>query len=205
MNRLCENEVLWRVKEERNILHTIKRAKINLIAHILPTNCVQKHIIEGKIEETGRQERWRNQLLDDLKETKNHWQLKEEALNRTVGNSFRKRLWTCRKTDYVMRFYMETVCVRFQRCALRILLPIAVLLQGECVLFMWMLKEKSLIMITFSSVLTNRVHDIGLCFFVIWLSCVCYLVNEQCLMSGWLLLCTGHHNVFGSAWRCYYV
>jgi hypothetical protein len=37
------NEVLHRVKEERNILHTIKRRKANWIGHILRTNCLLKH------------------------------------------------------------------------------------------------------------------------------------------------------------------
>jgi hypothetical protein len=39
-----------RVKEERNILHTIKRSKANWIGHILDTNCLLKHVIEGKLE-----------------------------------------------------------------------------------------------------------------------------------------------------------
>jgi hypothetical protein len=47
-------EVLHRVNEERNILHTVKRRKANWIGHILLRNCLQKHIIEGKIE--GRKE-----------------------------------------------------------------------------------------------------------------------------------------------------
>jgi hypothetical protein len=37
------------VKEERNILHTIKRRKTSWIGHILPRNCLLKHVIEGKI------------------------------------------------------------------------------------------------------------------------------------------------------------
>jgi hypothetical protein len=51
-------EVLHRVKDERNILHTIKRRKANWIGHILLRNCLLKHVIEGKlegrIEMTGR-------------------------------------------------------------------------------------------------------------------------------------------------------
>ena len=43
------NEVLHRVKEERNIIHKIKRRKANWIGHILRTTCFFKHIIEGKI------------------------------------------------------------------------------------------------------------------------------------------------------------
>jgi hypothetical protein len=73
-------EVLFRVKEERNILHTIKRRKANWIGHILRRNCLLKHVIEGKlegrVEVTGRRGRRRKQLLDDLKELRSYWQLK---------------------------------------------------------------------------------------------------------------------------------
>jgi hypothetical protein len=44
------SEVLHRVKEERNILHAIKRRKANWIGHILRRNCLIKHIIERKKE-----------------------------------------------------------------------------------------------------------------------------------------------------------
>jgi hypothetical protein len=44
-------EVLHRVKEERNILHRIKRRRANWIGQILRRNCLLKHVIEGKIEE----------------------------------------------------------------------------------------------------------------------------------------------------------
>jgi hypothetical protein len=50
-------EVLHRVKEERNIIHTAKRRKANWIGHVLSRNCLLKHIIEGKlwrVEVTGR-------------------------------------------------------------------------------------------------------------------------------------------------------
>jgi hypothetical protein len=43
-------EVLHRVKEERNILHTINRRKADWIGHILSMNCLLKRIIEGTIE-----------------------------------------------------------------------------------------------------------------------------------------------------------
>jgi hypothetical protein len=33
---------------------------------------------------TGRQGRRRKQLLDDIKETRRYWKLKEEALDRTL-------------------------------------------------------------------------------------------------------------------------
>jgi hypothetical protein len=61
-----------RVKEERNILQTIKRRKANWIGHFLRRNCLLKHVIEGelegRIEMTGRRGRRRKQLLDNLKE-----------------------------------------------------------------------------------------------------------------------------------------
>jgi hypothetical protein len=81
-------EVLHRVKEERNIVHTIKRRKANWIGHILRRNCLLKHVtegnLEGRIEMTGRRGRRRKQILDDLKEKKIYWKLKEEALDRTL-------------------------------------------------------------------------------------------------------------------------
>jgi hypothetical protein len=78
------NGVLHRVKEERKILHAIRRRKTNWIGHILRKNCILKHVIDGKItgrvEKTGRRGRRRKQLLDDLKEKRGCRKLKEEAL-----------------------------------------------------------------------------------------------------------------------------
>jgi hypothetical protein len=42
-------EVLHRVKEERNILHKIKRRKANWIGNILRRNCLLLHATEGKM------------------------------------------------------------------------------------------------------------------------------------------------------------
>jgi hypothetical protein len=47
-------EMLHRVKEIRNILHTRKLRTANWTGHILYNNCLLKHVIEGKIEETRR-------------------------------------------------------------------------------------------------------------------------------------------------------
>jgi hypothetical protein len=85
-------EVLHRVKDERNILHSIKRRKANLIDHILCRNCLLKHVIEGKLE--GRIEmvgRRCKQLLDDLKEKRRYWKLKAEALDRTLWRTHFRR------------------------------------------------------------------------------------------------------------------
>jgi hypothetical protein len=79
------NEVLHRVKEEKNILHTAKTRKVNWIVHILRRNCLLKNVIEGKLE--GRRGRRRKQLLDDLKEKRRYLKLKEEALDRTLSRT----------------------------------------------------------------------------------------------------------------------
>ena len=91
-------EVLRRVKGQRNILHEISKRKANWIGHILRRNCLLQRVIEGKIkggiEMTGRRRRRRRKLLDDLKERRGYSHLKEEALDRTMrracfGRGFR--------------------------------------------------------------------------------------------------------------------
>ena len=81
-------EVLLRVKEQRNILHEIRIRNANWIGHILRRNCLLQRVIEGKIkggiEVTGRRGRKRRKLLDDLKERIGYSQLKEEALDRSM-------------------------------------------------------------------------------------------------------------------------
>jgi hypothetical protein len=82
-NRVNNEAVLHRLKEERNILHTIRQRKANWIEHILCRNCLLSRIIEGKIGGTRRRGRRRKQLLDDLKEARRYWKL-EEAQDRTL-------------------------------------------------------------------------------------------------------------------------
>ena len=43
-------EVLLRVKEQRNILHEISKRKANWIGHSLRKNCLLLWIIEGNIK-----------------------------------------------------------------------------------------------------------------------------------------------------------
>jgi hypothetical protein len=49
-----KNELLFRVKWEQHIVHTVKRRKANWIGHMLLKNCLLKHVIEVKTE--GRKE-----------------------------------------------------------------------------------------------------------------------------------------------------
>jgi len=84
-DRVRNEIVLKRVKEERNILQT--KRKTNWIGHGLRINCLLKRVTEGKtkgrIDVTGRQGRRRKQLLDGLREKRGYWKLKE-ALDRTL-------------------------------------------------------------------------------------------------------------------------
>jgi hypothetical protein len=105
-DRVRNEEVLHRVKEERNILHAIKRRKANWIGHILRRNCLLKHVIEGKLEGrmemTGRRGRRRKQLLYDLRERAILEIERGSTRSHPVEISLWKRLQTCRKTDYRM-------------------------------------------------------------------------------------------------------
>jgi hypothetical protein len=64
-------EVLFRVNEQSNILHEIRKLKANWICHILRRNCLLRQVIEvkikGEMEVTRRRARRRKKLLDDLK------------------------------------------------------------------------------------------------------------------------------------------
>jgi hypothetical protein len=90
IDRVRNEDVLHRVKEERNTLHTrtIKRRKTSWIGHILRRNCLLKHVIEekseGRREMMGRRGTRRKQLLDDLKEKRRYWKLKEKSLDRSL-------------------------------------------------------------------------------------------------------------------------
>jgi hypothetical protein len=67
-----KEEVLLRVKEQRNIVHEISKEKVN------------ERKIKGRIEVKGRLERRCSKLLDELKERRGYSHLNEEALDRTV-------------------------------------------------------------------------------------------------------------------------
>jgi len=81
-------EVLFRVKEQRKILRDIRKRNANWIGHILRRNCLLQRVIEGKIqgeiEVTGRQGRRHRKLLDDFKERRGYSHLKEETLDRSM-------------------------------------------------------------------------------------------------------------------------
>ena len=107
MENLCwadrvRNEVLHRVKEDKNILHKIKREKANWVGNILLRNCLLKHIMEGKTEEIKYEEEdvsisWKTlkkREVTGIRKRKDQIALSERT---PFG-----RLWTCRKTDLVV-------------------------------------------------------------------------------------------------------
>ena len=72
--RVRNEDALRRFKENRNILHKIKRRKVTWIGHILRRNCVLKYVTEGRLERgiemAERLGRKSKHLLDGLKETR---------------------------------------------------------------------------------------------------------------------------------------
>jgi hypothetical protein len=105
-DHMRNEEVLLRVKEQRNILHAIHKRKANWIGHVLRRNCLLQRVIEGKIqggiEMTGRRGRRRRKLLDNLKERRGYSFEGGSSGSHYVESSLWKRLWTFRKTDYQM-------------------------------------------------------------------------------------------------------
>jgi hypothetical protein len=67
--------VLDKVKEDRNILHTVK-IQANRTGHILRRNCLLRHVIEGKLDGriavTVRRGRSRKQPMDKLKDSRGY-------------------------------------------------------------------------------------------------------------------------------------
>jgi hypothetical protein len=81
-------EVLLRVKEQRNILHEVSKRKANWIDHILRRYCLLQRVTKGKIkggiEVTEIRGRRRKKLLDELKKKRGYSHLKEAAPDRTM-------------------------------------------------------------------------------------------------------------------------
>ena len=87
---------------DTGIFHSVWVA--NWIGHILRRNCLLQQVIEGKIkgqiEVTRRRGRRRKKLLDDLKDRRTLSIEGGSSRSHYVEESFWKRLWTCRLTDY---------------------------------------------------------------------------------------------------------
>ena len=87
-DRVRNEEVLLKVQKQGNILNEIIKGKANWIGYILRRNCLLQPVIEGKVKEgielSERRGRRRRKLRDDIKERTGYFQLKKEALDRTI-------------------------------------------------------------------------------------------------------------------------
>uniref|UniRef100_A0A8D8S857 Endonuclease-reverse transcriptase n=1 Tax=Cacopsylla melanoneura TaxID=428564 RepID=A0A8D8S857_9HEMI len=81
-DKVRNEEVLRRVGEKREILTTIKDRKRNWLGHILRRDCLQRRIMEGKLE--GRRPRGRRRfgMLTDMLNGRTFEQMKEDAQDR---------------------------------------------------------------------------------------------------------------------------
>ena len=89
--------LFYRVKEQRNILHTVNIWKAISIGNMWRRECLLQHVRERKSEwkcrSNGKQGRRRKQPPDDLNEARGCCKLKDEAIDLTVwGNGGAKEL-----------------------------------------------------------------------------------------------------------------
>jgi len=70
---IIKKKVLYRVKEERNILHIMKRRKAEWIDLILRRNCLLKNVTGEKIRGNIIRGRKCRQSVDDIKVTRSYW------------------------------------------------------------------------------------------------------------------------------------
>ena len=84
MDRITYEEVLRRIQENRSFISNVLKRKANWIGYILRRNGLLHDTLEGKMEggNASRLRRRRIQILDDLKNGKRYWELKEEVENR---------------------------------------------------------------------------------------------------------------------------
>ena len=84
--------ILERKEEMRTLLNNILRRKANWFGHILRRNCILHDATDGQMTEVKRVGRRRTQLLDDLRNRRRYWELKEEAEDRKIWK--RQFNWT---------------------------------------------------------------------------------------------------------------
>ena len=80
--KVNNEQVLGRIGEKRTLLNNFIRRKANWIGHILRRNCLLHDDIEGQMTELKGVGRRQTQLLNDLRNRRRYWELKEEAEDR---------------------------------------------------------------------------------------------------------------------------
>jgi len=91
-----------------------ERRQANWIGHTLRRNCLTKRVIKGKIERSvgviGRRGIRRKHQLDDFKERREYWKLKEDTLVPTMWRTRFGKGYGYRKTDCVVNECVITQC-----------------------------------------------------------------------------------------------
>ena len=78
--KVTNKQVLEHIGEKRTLLNNILCGKDNWIDLIVRRNCLLHDTIEGQMTEVkGVGRRRRTQLLDDLRNRRRYWELKEEV------------------------------------------------------------------------------------------------------------------------------
>jgi hypothetical protein len=108
IDRVRNEEVLHRVKEDRNILNTVNRRKTKWTGHILPSKTRKWTKGRGKDISERKTRKKTKAATGDLKETRRYWKLQNEALDRSLQKSLWQRLWNCRKADNRMNGNVHT-------------------------------------------------------------------------------------------------
>ena len=84
--KVTNEQVLDHIGEKRTLLNNILRRKANWIGHVLRRNCLLHDAIKGQMTEVKKVGRRRTQLLDDLKNRRRYWELKEKVEDRKYGD-----------------------------------------------------------------------------------------------------------------------
>jgi len=82
VREVTNEQVLERIEEKRTLVNDMLYRKANWIGHILRINVLSHDAIEGEMMEVTEVARRRTQLLDDLRNRRRYWELKEEAEDR---------------------------------------------------------------------------------------------------------------------------
>ena len=80
--KVTNEQFIERTREKRTLLNYTNRRKTNWIGHILRRNCLLHDATEGQMTEGKEVGRRRTRLIDNLRNRRRYWELKEEAEDR---------------------------------------------------------------------------------------------------------------------------
>ena len=80
--KVTNEQVIDRIGEKRTLLNNIARRKVNWIGHNLRRNCLLRDATEGQMTEVKGVGSRTTQLLDDIRNRRRYWELKEKVEDR---------------------------------------------------------------------------------------------------------------------------